>query len=151
VLEALEGHKVLRVASAELREDGDLVLRSPPKVGGPADPFAMVDRLGSLPPPPALARHPVHLAEVVHLGSGHGLPMAAERLPAGTEIRDEHPEILGLLRFDRGGWRVQPLCLRHPIQGLVQLGEDLAEARKKRKHHSLEVLQERASRLLRKS
>jgi hypothetical protein len=151
VLEALEGHKVLRVANAELREDGDLVLRSPPKLGGSADPFAMVDRLGALPPPPALARHPVHLAEVVHLRSGHGLPMASERLPAGTEIHDEPPELLGLLRFDRGGWRVQPLCLRHPILGLVQVGEELAEARKKRKHHALDVLQERASRLLRKS
>jgi hypothetical protein len=151
VLEALAGHKALRVANAELREDGDLVLRSPPKVGGPADPFGMADRLGSLPPPPALARHPVHLAEVVHLERGHGLPMATERLPARTEINVEPPELLGLLRFDRGGWRIQPLCVRHPIMGLVQVGDELAEARKARKHHSLEVLQERAGRLLRKS
>ena len=49
VLKALEEHKVLRVTKAELRENGDLILRSPPKVGGAADPFACVDRLTALP------------------------------------------------------------------------------------------------------
>jgi hypothetical protein len=151
VLGALEEHKVLKISNAELREDGDLVLRSPPKVGGGADPFSITDRVGSLPPLPALARHPVHIAEVIHLESGHSLPMAIERIPPGTEMIDEPTELLGLLRFDRGGWRVQPLCIQHPIRGLVQIGEGLADARKKLKHRSLEVLRERASRLLRES
>ena len=73
-----------------------------------------------------------------------GSELTAEAIAASTET-------IGLLRFDRGGWRVQPLCIRHPIMGLVQSGEGIAEARRKVKHGSLEVLQERASRLLRKS
>jgi hypothetical protein len=155
VLKALAEHRVLRVTNAELREDGDLILRSPPKVGGAADPFARVDRLTALPDPPPLSRHPVHIAEVVYLKSGHGLPIADERIPEGSVLTPEAiaaaPEVLGLLRFDRGGWRLQPLSIRHPILGLVQSGEECAEARRKQKSHALEILQERASRLLRKS
>jgi hypothetical protein len=108
----------------------------------------------SLSPPPALARHPVHIAEVVHLTAGHGLPVAVERIPEESMLTPESiataPEVIGLLRFDRGGWRVQPLCLRQK-RGFVQAGEELARARSKLKHQSLEVLQERAGRLLRKS
>ena len=155
VLDALEQRKALRVSGAELRDNGDLILRSPPKKGAAADPWTAADRLTSLPPPSPLARHPVHIAEVVHLKGGHGLPIAEERMAAGSELTAEaiaaSTETIGILRFDRGGWRVQPLCIRHPIMGLVQSGEGIAEARRKVKHGSLEVLQERASRLLRKS
>ena len=115
----------------------------------------MSGRLTSLPCPSPLARHPVHIAELVHLQGGHGLPIAAERIPAGSVLTPEviaaAPELIGLLRFERGGWRVQPLCIRHPILGLLQSGEELTEARKERKHRTFEILQERASRLLRKS
>jgi hypothetical protein len=151
VLEALQEQKALKVAQAELREDGDLILRAPPKPGRSVDPFSLADRLGPLPPPPAPARHPVHIAEVVHLPAGHGLPLAIEHLPPKSDLTAAPAELIGLLRFDRGGWRVQPLCVRHPILGVVRGGEELAEARKKLKHHSLNVLKERASRLLRKS
>ncbi len=155
VLTALEKHKTLKISQAELRHDGDLILRTPPKLGGAADPFAMAGRLTSLPCPSPFARHPVHIAEPVHLPGGHGLPIAAERIPAGSALTPEvlaaAPEMIGLLRFERGGWRVQPLCIRHPILGLLQSGEELAEARKERKHRTFEILQERASRLLRKS
>jgi hypothetical protein len=152
ILGALEGHKTLRVAKAELRADGDLIFRSPPAVGGPADPFAVADRLTPLPCPPPLLRHPVHIAEPVLLPGDHGLPLALERLPGGTELTEEAvveaPELLGLLRFDRGGWRVQPLCVRAK-KGYLMSGEDLAGARRKLKHRSLEILKERSGRLLR--
>jgi hypothetical protein len=155
VLKALAEHKVLRVADAELREDGDLILRSPPKVGGDSDPFAHVDRLTELPDPSPVSRHPVHIAELVHLRGGHGLPIADERIPVGSILTPDAiaaaTELLGLLRFDRGGWRFQPLCIRHPILGLLQGGEEYAEARRKQKYPSLDILKERASRLLRKS
>src|SRR5262249_14257923 len=137
VLAALEGHKTLRVAKAELRADGDLILRAPPRVGDPADPFAAADRLTSLPCPPPLSRHPVHIAEPVHLPGDHGLPLALERLAGGTELTEtalsEAPGLLGLLRFDRGGWRVQPLCLRVKKSFLMS-GQDLAGVRRKLKH-----------------
>jgi hypothetical protein len=152
ILAALAGHKTLRVGNAELRADGDLILAAPPEVGGPADPFAAADRLTALPAPPALFRHPVHIAEPVRLPGDHGLPLARERLARGTEFTEDAvtaaPELLGLLRFDRGGWRVQPLCVRAK-KGYVISGEDLAGVRRKLKHRSLDVLKERAGRLLR--
>jgi hypothetical protein len=152
VLGALAGHKALRVTKAELRSDGDLILRAPPAVVGSADPFAVAGRLTALPLPPALARHPVHIAEPVLLPGDHGLPLARERLPAGTELTEDAvsdaSELLGLLRFDRGGWRVQPLCVRVK-KNVVMSGEDLAGARRKLKRRSLDVLKERAGRLLR--
>ena len=82
VLEALEEHKTLQISKAELRADGDLVLRSPPELGGSADPFALAERLTSLPSARRrLMRHPVHIAEVVHLPGDHGLPLA-DRTPS---------------------------------------------------------------------
>jgi hypothetical protein len=152
ILGALEGHKTLHVTKAELRADGDLILRAPPRVGEPADPFAAAGRLTALPCPGPLLRHPVHIAEPVCLPGGHGLPLALERLAGGTELTEDivsdAPELLGLLRFDRGGWRVQPLCVRMK-KGFVMSGQGLAGARRKLKHRSLEVLKERAGRLLR--
>jgi hypothetical protein len=152
VLAALGAHKALMIDGAELRADGDLILREPPRVGGRADPFAVADRLTSLPPPPALLRHPVHVAEVARLPRGHGLPAATERLPADSELNEAAvsaaDELIGLLRFDRGGWRVQPLCYRSGT-GWAMAGEDLAGRRKKLKDRPLDVLKERAGRLLR--
>ncbi|MDG3004338.1 hypothetical protein [Paludisphaera mucosa] len=154
ILQALDGRKTLKIADAELRADGDLILRSPPGVAGGADPFAAADRLTALPPPPALFRHPVHIAEPVRLAAGHGLPIAWERLPDGSELTAEivadAAELIGLLRFDRGGWRVQPLCAGTRKKYVIS-GEDLADRRKKLKNPALDVLKERSGRLLRKS
>jgi hypothetical protein len=154
VLAALAEHRTLEVSSAELREDGDLVLRSPPGPGETASPFDVIDRATALPDPPALARHPVHIAEVVLLEAGHGLAPATERIARGGPVTAEAamavPEQIALLRFDRGGWRFQPLCLRCDGR-IVMAGEELAAARRKLKHRSVDVLKERASRLLRKS
>jgi hypothetical protein len=151
ILEALKGHKTLRVSQAELRANGDLVLRTPPEASGRADPFAAAGAFGSLPCPP-LARHPVHIAEPVLLAGEHGLPLALERLPRESTLSENlaepAPELIGLLRFDRGGWRVQPLCVRWN-KGFLISGEDLAAVRKKQKTRTLEVLRERAARLLR--
>lgn len=152
ILKALENHRVLQIANAELRSDGDLILRSPPSAGGAADPFALAERLTPLPCPPALFRHPVHIAEPVRLAAGHGLPLATERLPVGTELDEEilnnAAELLGLLRFDRGGWRLQPLCARKK-KGFVIGGESLSAAQRRLKHRPFEVLKERSGRLLR--
>src|SRR5262249_42211090 len=89
ILAALEGHKTLHIPRAELRADGDLVLNAPPRAGDAADPFAVADRLTPLPSPPALLRHPVHIAEPVRLPGDHGLALAMERLPDGTELTAE--------------------------------------------------------------
>jgi len=153
ILEALNRHKTLRVSKAELRSDGDLILRTAPVPGGPADPFAAADRVTPLPAVPALLRHPVHIAEPVRLLGDHGLPLAMERLSGDTELTEEDvqqaPELLGLLRFDRSGWRVQPLCIRVKKSFLMN-GEGLAIAWRKLKNRPFEVLNERAGRLLRR-
>jgi hypothetical protein len=102
---------------------------------------------------PALLRHPVHIAEPVRLLGDHGLPLAMERLSGDTELTEEDvqqaPELLGLLRFDRSGWRVQPLCIRVKKSFLMN-GEGLAVAWRKLKNRPFEVLNERAGRLLRR-
>jgi hypothetical protein len=154
VLTALAEHRLLWISRAELRDDGDLVLRAPPKKEDASNPFVAMDCLTSLPDPPAIARHPAHIAEAVRLKAGHGLPLAEERLssisPITTAALAETSEMMALLRFDRGGWRFQPLCLRTKL-GFIMAGEELAAARRKLKHRSVDVLKERASRLLRKS
>jgi hypothetical protein len=96
----------------------------------------------------------VHIAEVVRLEAGHGLAPATERIvrggPITAEALAEAPELIALLRFDCGGWRFQPLCLRS-ARGFVMAGQEVAAARRRLKHRSVDVLKERASRLLRKS
>ncbi len=152
VLSALASGRSLQIAGAELRSNGDLIPRSSPELGGKSDPFAVADRLTSLPSPPALLRHPVHLAEVVRLPGDHGLPLALERLPTNSELTAgavaDASDLIGLLRFDQGGWRVQPLCIRDK-KSFHMSGESLAGLRKKLKDRPLEILKERAGRLLR--
>ena len=153
VLEALAQTRALKISGAELREDGDLILRSSPKLGDEVDPFESVGRATSLPDPPAIARHPVYIAEVVRLEAGHGLPMAEERMPRGSPLvaaAPEATELIALLRFDRGGWRYQPLCIRRWGALMIE-GEGVAPARKKLKRRTVDVLKERAGKLLRKS
>ena len=153
VLQALAETRTLKIAGAELREDGDLILRSPPKLGDEVDPFEAVGRATSLPDPPAIARHPVHIAEVVRLEAGHGLPLAEERIPRGSPMAAAAPEateFIALLRFDRGGWRYQPLGIRRRGALMIE-GEGLSAARKKLKRRTVDVLKERAGKLLRKS
>jgi len=152
ILSAIEGHKCLLISAGELREDGSLILRSAPKVGPASDPFAAAKGLTSLPTPPPLLRHPVHLAEPVHLTERTDLPLAVERLSDAPDlakaVEEGASEMVGLLRFDRGGWRIQPLCARTK-KGFLMNGEGIATARKKVKERPLDVLQERAGRLLR--
>jgi hypothetical protein len=153
ILAAMAEHRVLQLSHAELREDGDLVLRSPPGLGAASDPFESVARATSMPDPPAIARHPVHIAEIVRLGGRHGLPPAEERSWAGSPLLSsiaDDAEQIALLRFDRGGWRYQPLAVRRR-GGFVMAGEELSAARRKLKHRTVDILKERAGRLLRKS
>jgi hypothetical protein len=139
------------------------------------------DAIG-LPPSEPLARHPVQLAELVSLDDcvvrksaapaalgrshgdgttlevlvdGHALPLATERL-AGSELEPRILEsataLIGLLRFDRGVWAVQPLCVRARVgkkQGVVVTGSAALAFCEKDKAKTLATLSERASKLLR--
>jgi hypothetical protein len=116
-------------------------------------------------------RHPVQVAELVYLpnlktdgdpptiaiGDGKTLPLATQRLSAASEIKPEHLKaataLLGLLRFDSGGWALQPLgvTVGGKQSGEVFTGQSAFDTVKTtpKKGDTLGILKERASRLLR--
>lgn len=122
LLACLEDPSELRV-EGELHPHGDLIMRGDPTLGGKVNPFDHPVPL--LPRVPALLRHPVQLA-----------------LPCRRE------STLGLLRFDAGSWQLQPLA-ELTKKGPVLVGHDLLGLRQKKKNPTLELLRERAGRLLR--
>ncbi len=152
VLQALENGHTLTIPAADLFANGDLILRAAPESGQAADPFAAATTLTALPALPALLRHPVHIAEVVHVPCPTPLPLASERLSAVSEFHDKTlrgaSEMIGLLRFDQGSWRVQPLCIRGKKTRTIS-GQGLLKAHTKLKSKTLAVLRERAGKLLR--
>jgi hypothetical protein len=86
----------------------------------------------------------------IELG-GATLPLTGTRLSAASGLTAEHIEksqqLLGLLRFDRGRWALQPLAVA------VGKGVELAgtpAASIKSKDDTVSILKERASKLLRK-
>jgi hypothetical protein len=116
-------------------------------------------------------RHPVQLAEPVYLegyrarageepgldfGDGVVLDVAVQRVSPASELRPEHvtrsDALFGLLRFDGGRWAVQPLAVRLAGKkgGAEFTGSGAYAFVRKRRGETLAVLQERASRLLRK-
>ncbi len=146
LLKALAVHKTLSVAG-QLHANGDLRLTGKPQLGKAADPFAAATSITALPPPPALLRHPVHIDQVVYCAEPCELPLAQERMAAGTEIaepaiRGAH-ELIALLRFDQGASR-QPLCIR-TSKGFTCSGESLQDLRKKLKTKTLAVLKDAAA------
>ena len=78
ILEALEHHKTLRIAKAELRANGDLILRSPAQGGRPGRPIRRCRRADSpaLPAAPAATSGPHRrarpLARRPRAAPGHG-------------------------------------------------------------------------------
>jgi hypothetical protein len=87
---------------------------------------------------------------------GGALPIATERLSAGSELDAKTlvtaTAMVGLLRFDRGGWAVQPLAARAKAgkkECVIMIGGGALEFCKKDKLKTLSVLSERAGKLLR--
>ncbi|MFI0448951.1 hypothetical protein [Actinomadura sp. 6N118] len=185
----LDGHPMLLTALAERRSldlvdmplasSGDLVWQDDKATAGaPADPFATA-RLqlanASAPAVPPLERHPIRISEPVLLEGyatdgdrwtldGHSLTVDLDRLPASGPLTPElvaaSSACIGLVRWDAGGWRVQPLAVqatvkRKPVeahtgdwaQGPTDPKVVKAEAKA---GDAVAVLRERAGRLLRK-
>jgi hypothetical protein len=89
--------------------------------------------------------------------NGTTLPLATERLGSSSELDFKTltaaAAMVGLLRFDRGGWAVQPLCVRGKVgkkEVVVATGSKALEFCKKDKSKTLATLSERTSKLLRK-
>lgn len=135
LMQCLEGPFELQVAG-ELSPHGDLLIKSA-HVGAKANPFD--HPVPQLPRVPALQRHPVQLT----------LPYkGAPPVPRSNTDLPESDNVLGLLRFDGGGWQLQPLAVL-TRKGPVCSGGQLAKLHAKKKNPTLELLRERASRLLR--
>lgn len=182
LLEALATWKTVQVDSMPLMPGGDLLWRGKAKLGAPFDPFALNPMGAPLPALPPLDRHPVQLAHLVFLEkcavraspetaalgrTQNGvsletsvddaiLPLATERLTPGGELDGKTLEsataMIGLLRFDRGGWALQPLCVRTRAGKkdlILASGSRALEFCKKDKSRTLAILSERADKLLR--
>lgn len=115
-------------------------------------------------PAPALERHPVLLAEPVVL-AGHalgeqGLSLGGAALPLDprwdvaqlpAEEIGKAAKLFGLLRWDAGRWAFQPLSAATAAGKLAFVGQSAVKLYKKPpKSNPVAILEERASRLLRK-
>jgi hypothetical protein len=185
LLGALAERRSLDLTDLLLLEGGDLVWRDEQaRVGEPADPFAAARVLLAATfasPVPPLDRHPVRIAEPVlvegyaaavsdrgaavtlELG-GNALPVDVDRLPTCGPLTPglvaASSACLGLLRWDGGGWRLQPLAVqvmgrRGPAvvgNGDWALGPTDPKVVKAhtRAGDAVAVLRERAGRLLRR-
>jgi hypothetical protein len=180
LLKAIAGQETLDVSDMTLMPTGDLLWDGTARKGKKR-PFLDTAKewlapgsakAAALPSVAVLDRHPVQIAEPVYLegygvsdgdevcldlGDGAALRVAAERMAGSSELQPEHvaksQALFGLLRFDHGGWAVQPLAARlSGKSGDVFTGSSAAEPPPagKKKKATLPVLRERASRLLRK-
>ncbi len=179
LLQGIAEHAVLKVTDMTLLPTGDLLWDGKATAGKAADTMALAAKLFApgaaesvaLPEVAPVDRHPVQLAELVYLTGyqfhdknpttleleGVELPLAATRLAGASELQPEHvgdaSALLGLLRFDGGHWSVQPLAIAGEGKkgGTRYTGSGALDAlTPKKKGDVLAILQERASRLLRK-
>ncbi|MDG4786619.1 hypothetical protein O7626_11870 [Micromonospora sp. WMMD1102] len=184
LLGALARRQAVVVTDLPLLPGGDLLWRDDQaRPGEPADPFATARlRLPEAVAPavPPLDRHPVRIAEPVLVEGystataedggltleldGQSLPVDVSRLPGCAPLTPQlvarSTACLGLLRWDAGRWRLQPLAVRYTVKraaaeahtGDWALGPTdpkvvKAEARS---GDAVGVLRERAGRLLRR-
>lgn len=120
----------------------------------------------SLRPPPPLERHPLQIAEPVLL-SGYRLGQDGLELPDGPTLPldprwspaqelspallEGSARMLALLRFDAGRWSAQPLAAAPAGGKLTCVGQaSLKLFKKPPKSNPVAILEERASRLLRR-
>lgn len=165
LLTALAEHRTLDLTDMPLLAGGDLVWRdAQARPGEPADPFttARVHLAAALAPAtPPLERHPARIGEPVFVEDLSAVELDTRRLPACGPLT---PELLagataciGLLRWDGGAWSVQPIAVQATVKkkqvavhtGDWALGPADAKAAKAA-GEAVEVLRERAGRLLRK-
>ncbi|MFJ9738389.1 hypothetical protein [Streptomyces sp. NPDC101166] len=183
LLAALGEGRAVDLADMPLTDGGDLLWdEERARPGESADAFAaarVVLPTATAPPTPPLDRHPARLAEPVFLEgydvrrdgdtlaftvAGRPLAVDTDRIPAAGPLTLEAVEAsgacLGLLRWDGGRFRVQPLAVETTVRRktvTVQAGAwaggtaDKAGVKaEKAATDAVTVLRERAGRLLRK-
>ncbi len=174
LLDALVQHRGIRLDGATITSAGDLLWPEDARLDGKAHPLLLAASLPentTLSPPAPLDRHPVQLALPVALaestiaerdGELHvetqdgALPLALERVSplAGLDVKSLRAAkaLIGLLRFDRERWAVQPLWAAKAPKGkprLIGPGQVIAAARKAKAATAADILTERAGKLLR--
>ncbi len=172
ILQALAKRHTLKISDCTLLPTGDLLHDGSLTLGKEVDLPARAKEayaIGAshLPQPLGLAaadRHPLHLAEPVYLegytvkadmlelADGTNLALATRRISSAAELQAKDlagsTGLFGLLRFDGGAWGLQPL-LAQTSKGPVYTGMQALEHSRPQKKDTLELLEERASRLLR--
>ncbi|WP_432832346.1 hypothetical protein [Dactylosporangium sp. CA-092794] len=165
LLTALAEHRALELTDVPLLPGGDLLWRdAQARPGEPADPFTTARvHLGAAlaPATPPLERHPARIAEPVLVEDLSAVTLDTRRLPAAgpltAELLAAATACIGLLRWDDGAWTVQPLAVLATVKKkpvAVHTGDwalgpadpKLAKAA----GEAVDVLRERAGRLLRK-
>ncbi|MFI6297782.1 hypothetical protein ACIBEJ_39750 [Nonomuraea sp. NPDC050790] len=176
---ALAKHLSLEITGMTLLASGDLVWQEAKAAAGPySDPFATarVQLAGaSAPAVPPLDRHPVRLAEPVFVEGyksdgavirldGAELPFDLDRLPQSGPLTPQllkaSTACIGLMRWDGGQWRLQPLAVQASVkkEAVAAHNGDWAQGTTDQKvlksgakaGDPVSVLKERAGRLLRK-
>ncbi|MGV9940631.1 hypothetical protein [Streptomyces sp. NPDC003401] len=183
LLTALGEGRSMQLTDMPLTEDGDLIWDDGlARAGGPADAFATARvalPTATAAPTAPLDRHPARLAEPVFLEgytvrqdddtaitfgfAGHSLVVDTDRIPAAGPLTPAavaaSTACIGLLRWDDGAFRLQPLAVETTVRRrttALQAGAwasgttDKTGARaEKAATDAVTVLRERAGRLLR--
>ncbi|MFI1829454.1 hypothetical protein ACH41E_23855 [Streptomyces sp. NPDC020412] len=183
LLTAVGEGRSMEVVDMELTADGDFVWDDGrARSGGPADPFATARvalATATDTACAALERHPARIAVPVFLEgyavrkdegavefdtAGHGLAVDTDRIPTAGPLTPEavatSSACIGLLRWDAGRFRVQPLAVEATVRkkavalhagGWAGGTTDKVGAKaEKAATDAVAVLRERAGRLLRK-
>jgi hypothetical protein len=183
LLAALGEGRAVDLTDMPLTEEGDLIWdEERARTGDPADAFATARvalPTATAAPTAPLDRHPARLAEPVFLEGydilqdgdaltfglpGHSLAVDTDRVPAAGPLTPEavaaSGACIGLLRWDDGEFRVQPLAVETTVRkktAALQAGAwaggttDKAGVKaEKAATDAVTVLRERAGRLLRK-
>ncbi|MGW5680142.1 hypothetical protein ACWEV4_34650, partial [Streptomyces sp. NPDC003860] len=183
LLTAVGEGRSMEVVDMELTADGDFVWDDGrARSGGPADPFATARVALATATDTACApleRHPARIAVPVFLEgyavrkdegavefdtAGHGLAVDTDRIPTAGPLTPEavatSSACIGLLRWDAGRFRVQPLAVEATVRkkavalhagGWAGGTTDKVGAKaEKAATDAVAVLRERAGRLLRK-
>ena len=180
LMRAIGERRILRVSGGSLLSSGDLVLEAA-KTAESMAPFDWAAAAPLLAPGEALDgpvaapadRHPVQIAEPVYLDDfeassarkgdqtvtvgGASLPVDADRMGYRGQhlnaVLSNASRVFGLLRYDGGGWRFQPLALQTHLKGSKVVdyynGDDAMAAIKNAGSSNLGILRERAGKILR--
>lgn len=175
VLEAIENGASLSIEKGTVSAEGMISFEKPTVTGNGVDLAGVVRDVAtqSLPVTDVYTRHPIHLACPVLVEGESSLPILKETVPPWSELQsllNKPKTVAGLLRYDQRRWNLQPLALfgavppppesskkkskpakKAATEGWVRTGMHGRTALKVHPPETMEILAERASKMLRAS